>query len=194
MASAAGRVRTRDLIALASFTLLWLVPMAYVGYLGGSPASWPTTLRDLYAVSCLFGPGSTRTSVFYVQVRYDDRRGWYDLDESEYFGLEPFGHRTRFDRFMQRFGYQDDAELARRELAQWLAQTHAARHPEAPTIVAVRYLWADREIRRDQPPVGRWRKLPRTEAGTVRQLGKVVSLGRPPLAPPGAGRERVEAP
>ena len=173
-----GRPRSRDLLALASFGLLWLAPMAYVGTLGGPPAAWPTSARDLYAVSCLFGPGSERISVFYVQVRYADRRGWFDLDETESFGLEPFGHRTRFDRFMQRFGYQDEAEAARLELATWLAQAHALRHPEASEITAVRFLWADRVIHRDAPPQGRWRKPARSEAGSVRQLGKILFLER----------------
>ena len=172
------RPRIRDLVALASFSLLWLAPMAYVGFLGGPPAAWPTSARDLYAVSCLFGRGSERISVFFVQVRYADRRGWFDLDETEYFGLAPFGHRTRFDRFMQRFGYQDgaEAEAARLELASWLAQAHTSRDPEASEITAVRFLWADLVIRRDAPPQGRWRKPARAEAGSVRQLGKILFL------------------
>lgn len=175
--SSSWRPRVVDLAALAGFTLLWLVPMAYVGFRGGPPAAWPTTLRDLYAVSCLFGRGSERVSVFYVQVRYADRPGWYDLDEREHFELEPFGHRTRFDRFMQRFGYQDDAELARHELGAWLAAAHATRHPERGEVVALRYLWADVEIRADRPPTGPWRKPPRAEAGRLRQLGETVLFG-----------------
>lgn len=174
-----ARARARDSLALLAFTLLWLAPMAYVGFRGGPPAAWPTTLRDLYAVSCLFGPGSARTSMFYMQVRYAERPGWHDFDEREYFELEPFGHRTRFDRFMQRFGYQEQSDAARRELAQWLAEAHAARHPEAPPIVAARFLWADREVRREQPPAERWRKIPRAQAHPVRQLGQLIYLEAP---------------
>lgn len=170
------RPRVVDVAALTGLTALWLVPMAYVGWLGGPPRAWPTTARDLYAVSCLFGRGSERVSVFYVQVRYADRPGWYDLDEREHFELEPFGHRTRFDRFMQRFGYQDNAELARRELATWLAQAHAARHGERGEVIAVRFLWADVEIRADRAPTGAWRKPSRAEAGRLRQLGAVVPI------------------
>ncbi|MFO7566716.1 MAG: hypothetical protein R6X02_29000 [Enhygromyxa sp.] len=167
------RPRLVDLVALLGFGLLWLVPMAWVGFLGGAPRSWPITAQDLYSVSCLFGRASERVSVFYVQVRRDGQRGWEDLDESEYFRLEPFGHRNRFDRFMSRFGHQKDAELARRELAQWIAQADREHHGERPPIVALRFLWADRVIDPERPPSGRWRKPPRSEAGPLRQRGSV---------------------
>lgn len=170
------RPRVIDVVALLGFGLAWLIPIAWVGVLGGPPAGWPTHARDLYAVSCLFGRASERVSVFYVQVRHADERGWRDLPEAEYFGLEPFGHRTRFDRFMARFGHYAEAGPARRELAEWLAETHAARHPEQPPIVAVRYVWADREISADAPPAGRWQKPPRAEAGPIHRLGEIVFI------------------
>lgn len=171
------RPRVVDIVALLGFTSLWLVPMAYVGYRGGAPERWPITVRDLYSVSCLFGGASERISVFYLQVRRDGQLGWEDLDESEYFRLEPFGHRNRFDRFMARFGYRHEAELQRRELAQWLAQADRQRHADRPPIVAVRFLWADVTIDAAHPPQGCWRKPARAEAGRVRQLGKVQILG-----------------
>jgi hypothetical protein len=173
------RPRIVDVVALLGFVLLWLVPVAYVGYRGGAPERWPITIRDLYSVSCLFGGASERVSVFYVQVRREGQVGWEDLDESEYFRLEPFGHRNRFDRFMARFGHRLAAEPQRRELAQWLAQADRERHADRPPIIAVRFLWGDRRIEADQPPQGRWRKPARTEVGPVRQLGKILYLDAP---------------
>lgn len=170
-----ARPRPIDVAALALFGLLWLVPMAWVGFRGGSPERWPTQARDFYSVSCLFGTASERVSVFYVQVRRDGRSGWEDFDESEYFQLEPFGHRTRFDRFMARFGYQPDSELARAELARWLAVADRARHPELPRILAVRFVWGDVVIA-EQPPTGRWHKPPRSEFARVRRLGDIHYL------------------
>jgi hypothetical protein len=170
------RPRVVDILALIGFVLLWLLPMAWVGYRGGAPERWPITVRDLYSVSCLFGTASERVSVFYVQVRRDGQLGWEDLDEAEYFRLEPFGHRNRFDRFMSHFGHQPESELARRELAQWLAHADRERHVvhgDRPPIVAVRFLWADRVIDAERPPQGRWRKPPRGEAGMLRQRGKI---------------------
>jgi hypothetical protein len=177
MTEQGSRPRAVDVIALLGFLLLWLVPMAWVGYRGGAPERWPITIRDLYSVSCLFGTASERVSVFYVQVRRDGQANWEDFDESEYFRLEPFGHRNRFDRFMSRFGYQAESEPARREFAQWLAQADRERHGDRPAIVAVRFLWADRVIDAERPPRGRWRKPPRAEAGRVRQLGSVQFVG-----------------
>jgi hypothetical protein len=182
------RPRVVDVAALLGFTLLWLLPIARVGYLGGAPGTWPTSARDLYSVSCLFGEASERISVFYVQVRREGQVGWEDLDESEYFALEPFGHRNRFDRFMSRFGYQDESESARHELAQWLAKADAERHPERSAIVAVRFLWADRTIDEDHPPTGRWRKPLRSELrGGLRRLGKIQFVGSSAAEPAGQG-------
>lgn len=170
------RPRVVDILALLGFVLLWLVPMAYVGYRGGAPQRWPITVQDLYSVSCLFGGASERVSVFYLQVRREGQLGWEDLDESEYFRLEPFGHRNRFDRYMARFAYRQQAEPQRRELALWLAQADRQKHGDRPPIVAVRFLWADVRIDAEHPPQGRFRKPPRAEAGRVHQLGKVQIL------------------
>jgi hypothetical protein len=178
MSEQAFRPRVVDIIALLGFSLLWLVPVAYVGYRGGAPERWPITVRDLYSVSCLFGGASERVSMFYVQVRRDGQPGWEDIDDSEYFRLEPFGHRNRFDRFMSRFGYRHEAELERSELAQWLAHADRERHADRPPIVAVRFLWADRTIDPERPPQGCWRKPARTEVGAVRQLGKIQFVGQ----------------
>jgi hypothetical protein len=171
------KYRAVDVTALLGYGLLWLLPVAWVGVLGGPPTSWPTQARDLYAVSCLFGQAQERVSMFYVQVRYGSRPGWHDLPEHEFFQLEPFGHRNRFDRFMARFGYRREDAVARRELAHWLAAAYRERHPEAPDIVAVRFVWADRMISADDPPRDRWRKPPRAEAGRIVQLGEIVVIG-----------------
>jgi hypothetical protein len=42
--------------ALLGYGLLWLLPMAVRG---SSPPNWPTQARDLYAVTCLFGQGTS---------------------------------------------------------------------------------------------------------------------------------------
>ena len=179
------RPRVIDVVALLGFFALWLVPMAWVGFLGGAPGPWPVTARDLYSVSCLFGGASDRVSVFYVQVRRVGRPGWEDLDESEYFELEPFGHRNRFDRFMARFGYQADSKLARHELAHWLAEVDREHHEDRPRIDAVRFVWANRHIDAARPPTGRWQKPPRSEVGPIRRLGEIVFIG---TEAPGAPR------
>lgn len=172
------RPRRIDVAALLGFGLAWLLPMAWVGLRGASPSGWPTQARDLYSVSCLFGQAHERVSMFYLQARYADRSGWHDLSEREYFRLEPFGHRTRFDRFMVRFGHRAEHQPARRELAEWIAARELALHPERPPIVAVRYVWADREISAATPPTGRWQKPPRAQAGRIHQLGEVIVIGQ----------------
>lgn len=176
------RPRVRDVVLALVFTFGWLIPVAAAAIKGGPLRALPNKLRDFYSVSCLFGDASARISVFYVQVWRDGARGWEDFDERELFRLEPFGHRTRFDRFMARFGYHDRAEPARRELALWLAQRDRELRPDAPRVVRVRYLWTDVHIDPEHPPTGRWRKRPRRELGAVpmKQLGKVVIIGGEP--------------
>ncbi|MCA9680921.1 MAG: hypothetical protein KC457_01900 [Myxococcales bacterium] len=173
-----SRPRTRDLILAALFTVGWLLPVAVSSWRGGPPSSWPTRARDFYSVSCLFGTASDRVSMFYVQVRREGLAGWQDFDEGEYFRLEPFGHRTRFDRFMARFGVGDSGEQAREELAHWLAARDRERQPGSAPIIAVRFLWTDRHIDAEDPPQGCWRKPPRAELGAVpmRRLGSIVVI------------------
>ncbi|NVB37355.1 hypothetical protein G6O69_05895 [Pseudenhygromyxa sp. WMMC2535] len=173
------RPRARDLMLAALFVFGWLVPVGISAWRGAPPANWPRHARDLYAVSCLFGEASERISVFYVQVRREGERGWHYVDEGAYFELEPFGHRTRFDRFMARFGYQERAgATARRELATWLAAREDEREGARGRVVAVRFLWTDRHIDPEHPPTGRWRKLAPSELGAqpMRQLGEVVVI------------------
>jgi hypothetical protein len=149
-----------------AFALLWLLPMGYTGVVG-YPGRWlQANVRDLYSVTCLFRHRTTERVMFYVQVRYADRRGYYDLDEPEYFPMQPFGHRSRFDRYMARFGHPADADAARRDLARWIADRHGELHPDEPRIVAVRYLWASSPIVADDPPHGHWEKPTRAELGS----------------------------
>lgn len=165
-------VLRRDVVIGVLFALAWLVPMAHTAILGYPTSRLQANVRDLYSVTCLFRHRTTKNVMFYVQVRHADRRGYYDVDEAELFPMQPFGHRSRFDRYMARFGYRERADAGRRELAEWIAARHAALHPDAPPIVAVRYLWAAHPIDAADPPEGHWHKPTRAELGTgLRVLG-----------------------
>lgn len=167
------------MVLAAVFVCGWLIPLTISAYHGGAPESWPMHARDLYSVSCLFGTESDRVSVFYVQVRREHSRGWETVEESQYFELEPFGHRNRFDRFMARFGYMDSqsAEAARAEFARWIAARESEGDASGGVVIAVRYLWLDVDL--DGDPQGCWRKpdLAALPPGTKRRrLGEVVPI------------------
>lgn len=148
----------RDLVAGALVFALWIVPIVE-GALNRAPnRAWPGVVRNMTAVSCLFSSLPERFRYFYVQIRRDggDGRDWQYVDERELFPMEPFGHRSRFDRFMERWGGADPR--ARDELARWLAARDRELHPHEPPVVAVRFLSAIQQIRADQPPQGHWHK------------------------------------
>jgi hypothetical protein len=170
-----------DVVKAAAFFGAWLVPIAISAYLGYPPTCWPTAIRDVTSVSCLFDERPSRHSSFYVQVRYEGAPALSDLDEGEYFAMQPFGHRNRFDRFMSRYGWRDTDELARRELAQWLAQRHSVIHPDQPRIVEVRYSFADTLIDGGPPPTGHFRKQRRSShpPGALHVVGRPVHLEDP---------------
>jgi hypothetical protein len=162
------------IIALV-FVMGWLVPLTVVALRPAALHGLPSRVRDFYSVSCLFETRSERISLFYAQFRLADENHWRDVPEDELFQLEPFGHRNRFDRFMARFGCGERDELARRELAEWLAERYAELYPESRPVVAVRYLWADVTMG-DEPPEGEWAKPERSEIQPLWRLGDAVVL------------------
>lgn len=142
------------------FVCAWLLPVAHTAVVGYPSAIWPPNLRDLYSVTCLFRHRTTAPVLFWAQVRTTQQPGFRDMDEAALFPMHPFGHRSRFDRFMARFGHRDRDAPGRRELARWIAHRQSELHPEDGRVVAVRFVWAPRPTRADAPPAGHWRKGP----------------------------------
>lgn len=168
--------RVRDLIIALVFVMGWLVPLTVTALRADGLRGLPIRVRDFYSVSCLFDTRSERISMFYAQFRLAGEDYWRDVPEDELFQLEPFGHRDRFDRFMARFGCGDGDQLARRELAEWLAERYAELYPESPPVVAVRYLWADEQLGDYPPPEGEWVKPERSEMKPLWRLGDIIVL------------------
>jgi hypothetical protein len=122
-------------------------------------------LRDFGSISCLFRARPETVAYFHIQVR---RGGaWVDIDERAFFPMHPFGHRSRFDRFMERWGGR--SEPARADLARWLAVRDRALFPGLAPIEAVRFYAGNHPIRADDPPRGHWRK-PALDPGRERLL------------------------
>ena len=92
-----------------------------------------------------------------VQTRSAGDPYWRDFPVAELFRMEVFGHRTRLDRLLLRWGGRDPAT---RELAAWIAAEHARRHPDAAAIVAVRFLVGHVAIDEGTPPSGAWQPPP----------------------------------
>lgn len=120
-----------------AFGLLWLLPLTMTAVVGYPPRALPPKVRDQFSISCLFGQRPRVFDIYGVEVLRQGA-GWRPLDLEPLFGLAPFGHRTRFDRFMARFGARNDD--ARNELAQWIAHRTAELDPSSAPIVAVRFV------------------------------------------------------
>jgi hypothetical protein len=159
------RLPRRHLILGAVFGLGWVLPLLVVALLGYPPASLPTPVRDQLSVTCLFSKRDVRWDVYGVEVIRQGQPGWRRLDTTEHFAFVLFGHRTRFDRFMDEWGSRNP--VAREELAQWIAAKDRA-SGSAPPIVGVRFLAWKFSPDGAPPPHGPWTKQ-----------GAIASAGRP---------------
>jgi hypothetical protein len=155
-AAAPARPLRRDVAAALLVLVVWLVPISE-GAIQAAPAAWwPTIVRDLGSISCLFRHRPESVSYYFVQVLRSGRREWEAIDERALFPMEPFGYRSRFDRFMERFGHR--SEVARLDLARWVAARDRELNPVRSPVVAVRFLAGAQAIDRARPPAGRWHK------------------------------------
>lgn len=166
-APAPTRPRRRDVAAALLVLVVWLVPISE-GALQAAPATWwPTVVRDLGSISCLFRSRPESVAYYFAQVQRAGRRDWEAIDERALFPMEPFGYRSRFDRFMERFGARQ--ERARGDLARWIAARDRELNPERSPVSAVRFLAASQAIDPARPPAGRWHK-PSAVANPTRLL------------------------
>lgn len=150
------RFRRRDVFVSLFVLGIWLVPITEGAFNAAPGAHWPTIVRDFGSVSCLFRARPDAVRYFRVQVR---RGGdWVGLDEHEFFPMHPFGHRSRFDRFMERWGGR--LERSRVDLATWIVARDRQLRPDAAPIVGVRFLAGTHPIVPEDPPPGHWRKPP----------------------------------
>ncbi|MDC0718408.1 hypothetical protein [Nannocystis bainbridge] len=162
-----ARPLRRDVAAALLVLVVWLVPIGQ-GAIQAAPATWwPTIVRDLGSISCLFRHRPESVPYFFMQVLREGRREWEPVDERALFPMEPFGYRTRFDRFMERFGAKHEA--SRLDLARWVADRDRTLNPKQNPVVAVRFLAGSQKIDPARPPVGHWQK-PEPTPQTVRVL------------------------
>lgn len=155
-APATARPLRRDVAAAALVLVVWAIPISE-GAIQAAPAAWwPTVVRDLGSISCLFRHRPESVPYYFVQVLRAGRRDWEPIDEAALFPMQPFGFRSRFDRFMERFGAR--SERARLDLARWVAARDRELDPGRSPIVAVRFLAGAQKIDPARPPAGRWHK------------------------------------
>lgn len=147
--------RLRDRIAVAGFLLGFLLPMVarssvHPRPLPGSPA----LLSQLHSIACLFTHKPDGWSSYYVQVRFADTQQWLTLDQSELFGLQPFGRRTRMHRLLAAWRAKPSRKT--QHMARWIVEHHASLHPEQPRPEAIRFArgWMIPSIA--QPPRHGW--------------------------------------
>jgi hypothetical protein len=148
--------RVRDRLAVAAFVLLfWLPMLARSTVLHAPLPGSPAVLNKLHAIACLFTDKPQAWNTYFVQVRYDARNVWVDLDVSESFSLEPFGRRTRMHRLL--VAWQPKPSKKHEELARWLLVREAVLHPDRPQPIAIRFARGWTIPDPEHPPQHGWR-------------------------------------
>ena len=178
-------VRIRDAVALALFSLLWLLPVTYHGFSGGQRMpGWPVALVHLTSISCLFKSSYYTWPSAYVEARFQPGGPWVTLDESEHFQMLPFGYRNRFDEMLLR----QLGDRSVHEALSWLRRRHAEKHPEQGLAVAMRVVSGHFQVG-DPIPVGRWRKPAWSEVPPDRRKAwvEVQFPPEPAATPPAPG-------
>lgn len=168
--------RLRDRLCVAGFILLWFVPVVWHGVFSPPPIRGePWNFHRCHDISCLFTDRPSSRNSYYVEVRYLGQPTWQTLDLAGYFDMEPFGYRTRMQRFLAR--WSGKKSRGRAELAAWLFRRHAELHPDAPQPIELRFVWAWTIPSVDEPPQGDGRPPPLSDFPPDRS--RIMSIHRP---------------
>jgi hypothetical protein len=147
--------RLRDRLAVSLFLILFFIPMLLRSTVidGPLPGS-PELLTKLHNIACLFTHKPTGWSSYYVQIQRSDTLTWDTVEQAELFPLEPFGKRTRMHRLLAAW----KAKPGRRteDMARWILVEWAARHPNEPAPIALRFTRAWMIPSADAPPQCGW--------------------------------------
>lgn len=168
--------RLRDRLCVAGFIALWFVPVIGHSVAPARVRGEPWNYHRCHDISCLFTDRPTSRNYSYVEVRYPGQPAWETLELGGYFDMQPFGYRTRLDRYMER--WTKKKSRGRKELAAWLFRRHAALHPEGPQPLELRFVWAWTVPSVDEPPTGNARPPPLADFPPDRI--KIMSVHKPP--------------
>lgn len=149
------RPKLYDRLAVAAIFGLVILPVLWRGVVNERPIpGMPRLLDEVQGISCLFSERPNVWHFVYIQVRRNDGRGWVTVEQSDFFPLEPFGHRTRLHRFL----LNQDMEETRltKELAVWFYDRWPEVYPGEPVPLEVRFAYSYVEPRVDRPPEGKW--------------------------------------
>jgi hypothetical protein len=159
------RVRPRDALALAFFTALWLVPIAWTGLTYGPFPGMPRTLEYLQTIAYLFVPAKPTWPAYYIQAIPEGSESWVTVPEERFFRLKPFGYRTRLSQVLARTHYADRYERGQKrerarhaELAEWVARRSAAE--DGRELRSVRFVVGFVHAGDPGMTRGRWRTPP----------------------------------
>lgn len=123
------------------FAILWLVPLAWVGFTSRPVPPLGRYLNNQYRVSCLFTRRVPSWSNYYFQVQTGTREQWQTMDIEEVSELRLLGYAYRIHRIVSSARGAAEAPVLR-NLADFIARRFASLHPEAEPVTRVRILRA----------------------------------------------------
>jgi hypothetical protein len=157
----------KDIFSCLFFIAFWLLPITYTGLTYKDAPFFPRTLAYLQRIAHLFTQANPVWPVIYIQGLSEERVDWFVLSTQEYFRLKPFGYRTRLhEMFIHSKDMVDfkkgegTYEARQKELARWIAQRYAQKHPDAPPLKGVRFIAGVYRIERGRRFEGRWKDMP----------------------------------
>lgn len=171
--------RLRDRLCVVGFLGLWIVPVVWHSVSPARLRIEPWNFHRCHDISCLFTDRPASRNTYYVEVRYPGQPAWEPLELAGFFEMEPFGYRTRLQRYLERWNRKKSR--GRQELAAWLYSRHAELYPERRQPIELRFVWAWTVPSVDEPPTGNARPPPLADFPPDRT--KIMSNHFPPPAP-----------
>ena len=131
----------------------WFVPMALTGIVNESFLSYPPVLRNQFRIACLFTHSSSSWPTTHYEVQFEANGEWVEGPLEEFFPVDIFGHRTRFNRIVlaskdkNKQGKVVGKNAVRlKEIGMYIKKNWPTVFPNDPEIQRIRYTIANHPV------------------------------------------------
>lgn len=153
--------RTAQKLSIRSYGLIlsvlgigyWFVPMALTGIVNESFLSYPPVLRNQFRIACLFTHSSSSWPTTHYEVQFEPDGEWIEGPLEQFFPVDIFGHRTRFNRIV--LASKDKNKQGKvvgknairlKEIGVYIKKNWPTYFPNDPEIQRIRYTIANHPV------------------------------------------------